>query len=387
MNGQRKKIVITNQSLDFGTHSLKGKKIAILEDTVISGTSIASTVNKLLSFGVSQDDIEVIAIAFDQDYFAMSFENTKGVSAFHCDCQMDDASCIELSAIISKVFSYYGTPYDVDFPAYGEFSISAEELNALHNNLLWDIVDVSNANHKLGGITAYTLWPSRSVKSRLWTTLGVELEDCTELKIRLYVTQHPNGFLECCVLPMCLFKEISVDDLHRLYDLLKPVDQATFLAQNTPCVAQMRYLEFFISHQLYLVFTDLSSLGRGIVLEEHIVRLLFGSDDSETVYHHLNEFSSHTGDSPLVHIGRKHIVYSSVIDEYKETSAYKKSCEEGTNWSTGNAYELGCWINQFIFTSFLGWYEKKEIGIRNKLKQKALHYVKDREEIENICSV
>lgn len=111
-------IIISNLALDFDCRYLKGKKVAILDDIVISGTTIASTVNKLISAGVHQDDIDVIAVAVDQDYFNMNFENIRGSSVLHCDFAPKDAPCIELSAVVSKVFSYYGVPYDVDFPVY-----------------------------------------------------------------------------------------------------------------------------------------------------------------------------------------------------------------------------------------------------------------------------
>ena len=153
------KVIISNLALDFNCRYLKGKKIAILDDIVISGTTIASTVNRLMSVGVCQDDIDVIAIAIDKDYFNMSFENTKGTSVLHCDFTPKDAPCIELSAVISKVFSYYGVPYDVDFPVYEQIPVSKKALDIFHNNLLWTELDVSNGNQRTGNIDVYTLFP------------------------------------------------------------------------------------------------------------------------------------------------------------------------------------------------------------------------------------
>ncbi|MCI8397780.1 MAG: hypothetical protein HFF90_00005 [Oscillibacter sp.] len=64
------KVIVSNLALDFDCCYLKEKKIAILDDIVISGTTIASTIDKLLSVGVRQDSIDVIAIAIDLEQFS-----------------------------------------------------------------------------------------------------------------------------------------------------------------------------------------------------------------------------------------------------------------------------------------------------------------------------
>ena len=374
------KIVVTNLALDFDYQYLIGKRIAILDDIVISGTSLASTVNRLLSIGILQDDIEIIAVAVDQYYFAMNFNNAMGAKALHCDCQMDDASCIELSAIISKAFSYYGIPYDADFPVYEEISVRPEHLNSLHNNLFWNVVDVSNGNHKAGGVTVYTLCPTKLVRCRLWDSIEADMDNCADVKIRLYVTKYPDGALNCCVVPMFLFKEISVDVLEILYDHLKPVDQQ--LSDKISCVAQMRYIEFIIAHHLYQVFSEISTIGQGTILHERNVMQLFGLNDGAIIYQQLCASASGDRKNSILRISNMEVNYSSILEEYKRSSIYDKSCKDSKNWMTDDAYQIGCWINHFIFTPFLWWYNEKEIHIRHQLKAKALHYVKDYPQIE-----
>lgn len=375
-----KKVIVSNLSLDFNCHYLKGRKIAILDDIVISGTSIASTVNKLMDCGVRQDDIEVIAIAIDQDYFAMNFENTKGVSVLHCDFNPKDAPCIELSAVISKVFSYYGVSYDVDFPMYEGLPVQAAQLNILHNSLFWDVTDVSNANQRAGCVDVYTLSPTQPVRYRLWTAIGAELEDCADVKIRLYIKRYPDGSRECCVVPMFLFREISVESLGILYDRLKPADQDFVLNHPAPCLAQMRYLEFFIAHQLYLIFSQITSLGCGFAFRENIAKQLFGPRDGEIVYRHLR--TPCDGGAPILHVGRAAADHTALIAEYKRSAPYRNSCSESANWDGSDSYQLGCWINQFIFTPFLWWYDDKELPVRRELREEALHYVRDYPKIE-----
>lgn len=376
------KVIISNLALSFNCRCLEGKKIAILDDIVISGTTIASAVSKLMSVGVRQDDIDVIAVAIDQDYFNMSFENTKGNSVLHCDYTPKDAPCIELSAVISKVFSYYGIPYDVDFPIYEQIPISETALSALHSNLFWDIADVSNWNQKNGNVNVYTLSPAQPVLERLWSTIGADLGHCADIKLRLYIKRYPDGTQECCIVPMCLFKEVSQDELSALYDLLKPSARPLAISKEKPWKAQMRYLEFYIAHQLFTIFSALTSLGHGVMFHEDIAKRLFGPIDGETVYRHLSASQPQSGSAPLM-LHQAQVDHSETIENYKQSNTYKNLRRESVNWRYGSDYQKGCWINQFIFSFFLWWYDTKEILIRNQLKKQRLHYVKNYQTIQS----
>lgn len=376
------KVIISNLALDFDCRYLKGKKIAILDDIVISGTTIASTVNKLMSAGVRQDDIDVIAIAIDKDYFNMSFENTRGASVLHCDFTPKDAPCIELSAVISKVFSYYGVPYDVDFPVYEQIPVSKKALDTFHNNLFWTEVDVSNGNQRTGNVDVYTLSPRQPILNRLWAAIGADLEGCADIKLRLYIKRYPDGSRECCIVPMCLFKEIPQDEVSILYDLLKPVNQPLAISKEEPWKAQMRYLEFYIAHQLFIIFSELTSLGCGVMFYENIARQLFGPIDGEAVCRHLSTSRPQFNEPPLV-FRRAQADYSEIIETYRQSDIYKNLCKESANWNYGSEYQKGCWINQFIFSFFLWWYDTKEIFVRNQLKVQRLHYVKDYQTIQS----
>ena len=378
----KEKVIVSNLALDFDCSYLAGKKIAIIDDIVISGTTIASVVNKLKHVNVCIDNIKVIAVAIDQDYFEMSFKNDKGINSLYCDTKLSDAPCIELSAVISKAFSYYGIPYDVDFPAYKQIPVSKEIMDTLHNNLLWSTANVSNGNQKNGNVDAYTLFPRKPVLDRLWIAIGANLEECADVKIRLYIKRYPDGFRECCVVPMCMFKEISWDDLDVLYDLMKPEGQPLALSKEESYKAQMRYLEFYIAHQLFVILGEFTSLGHGVMFNENIAMQLFGLVDGKTVYHHLSVPCPRVNEPPLI----CHCVQtdcSELIREYKKSDTSNRLSKECVNWDCGNEYQKGCYINRFVFSFFLWWYDTKEIPVRKKLKEQRLHYIDDYKTIQS----
>lgn len=260
-----KKIIISNQALDFDCSYLIGKKIAIIDDIVISGTSIASTVNKLLHAGVSEDDIDIIALARDKDYQIMRFESDTGRNTLCCDNILDDADCIKLSYLISKAFSFYGTPYDIDYPIYPAIDLRENKIQLFFNRLLWRTESTTNIDQQAGDVTPYILFPKQNVLSILWKKLGTDLSDCVHIKIRAYVRHYPSGRLECSIVPMCLFNEIAESDLENLYAKYEPRLHRINPSKCELRIAQMRYLEFYIAHQVYLVFNDVISFGLPLI--------------------------------------------------------------------------------------------------------------------------
>lgn len=378
------KVVITNQALDFNCDYLLGKRITIIDDIVISGTSIASTVHNLLGMGVCEGDIEVITIAKDSDYFKMRFENTSGDSVLHCDTVLKDAECIELSATISKIFSNYGVPYDVDFPYYESTLLEPQKLKLFHDNIFWEICDVTNDAQQAGQVSSYTLYPTQCVREKLWDLIGVELEECVHLKVRTYIKKYRNGSLELSVVPMCLFNEISESKLNELYFFLKPENTDIILNKNNLSVAQMRFLQFYIAHQLYVIFSEIIALGQGKAPHKDMLLQLFGLVDGATIY---NAICAPQQKKTNLSIPKICIVEpddDALLKEYNKSPIGQRSLNNLQYIRQRDEFEQMCWLNQTLFDPFLWWYDTKEIEVRKEIRDSALHYIHDRERINKL---
>lgn len=158
------KTIISNLSLGFldpKSKYLKDKKIAIIDDIMISGTAVSSTVNKAISCGANKNNISVIVLAIDSHYMRMEFINELDKNVLICNKYLDDNKCIKLSSNISNAFSYYGIPYDYDFPIYSKIKIHGDTLCKFFNNLFWDIFDISNDFQKEGDINSYVIIPKK----------------------------------------------------------------------------------------------------------------------------------------------------------------------------------------------------------------------------------
>ena len=373
------KTIISNHALDYECTYLLDKNIAIIDDILISGTSISYTVNKLISIGVSQNSISIITLAVDKKYFSMDFMDDSGNSALYCNKELNDDICIALSYKISKIFSEYGLPYNVDFPSYNPFVLSRKSVNGLYNNLFWETNEVSNSVHTQNNINVLILFPKEQFKNIIWKRIGINLEHCTHIKIRTFLINYPNGKIECQLIPMCLFHEISESDLRAIFDVCNSLDVSF---NNNECIAKMRYLEYYIAHQIYLAFLEITSFCYTKIPTRTSIELLFGIETGNKIYNNINNTSfnkpvlSHVNISPFY-------AKAEILNEYYKSDIRKQAA---INFTCDNSIvSQGFSLNIGILYPFKWWYETKEIPIREQFYTKPRHYVKSFKEIKD-CS-
>lgn len=376
------KIIITNLALDFDCSYLKDKKIAIIDDIVISGTSIASTINKLIEMSIPEENIEVYAVAIDSDYFAMKFESKNGKNLLSCEKYYNDSVCIDISAAISKIFSYYGVPYDVDFPAYDSIPIGKSASVFFFDSIFWSVANVTNGSQKVGKVKAYTLYPSSCVQQKLWKKIGCNLEEIAHLKVRVYFKEYPNKKRQCTVIPMCLFNEVAVNDVNALYDLLKPTASCLTINSKREAIAQLRFLEFYVAHQLFTVFSEITSIGCGQLPLLQSIQLLFGHKDGERVYNLLQQENVTSITNSIVTFSTVEYTHNEQIDEYL-TSEEAEKIKDIIPPTSSEIFENEYWVNRTIFSPLIWWYDTKELEVRNDIKKAVPHYSGDYKLIES----
>lgn len=310
----------------------------------------------------------------------MDFKKKNGSSALICDTILEDSSCIELSYYISKTFSFYGIPYNVDFPLYKAENFDGNLIRSCNYNLIWDAIEISknHPNNPLNNNTSTTtLFPRKCVRDLLWEKIGVNLEECVHLKLRLYIKKYPSGKNETFIMPMCVFKAIKPTDLDDLFNLFKPMSDIKVDTDDEK-VAKFHFVQFYIAHQLYMVFKGIVSFKADLESLKKAIFLLFGKIDSNKV---LDLIENHI-DKEL-HINHNFVLPS----DYN--SNFFTDFGPNYNWNSSfkDTQELNtCEINLGILTPFLWWYDTTEINIREELKKVPKNYVLDFNDIKSMPS-
>lgn len=376
------KIIISSQALDFDCSYLVGKTVAIIDDIVISGTSIASAVHKLIQIGVSEENIDIIALARDKDYQTMSFESTSGRNTLLCYSVLRDSDCIKLSYLISEAFSFYGTPYNIDHPVYSTVDLRDNKIQLLTNHLLWRTECTTNDDQQVGDVTSYILFPNQGILNMLWKKLDADLSDCVHMKIRAYVRRYPSGRLECSIVPMCLFNEISESDLQKIYVKYSPNSPQISLSSSKLHIAQMRYLEFYIAHQMYLVFNDVTSLDLPLMPTKESLHLLFGYNDGDIIRAFLSEDPRRNESTVL--IKSQEYIDHKLLEDFLTHPIGQEMIKNIANTSQLDVENQNSGINQIILAPFTWWYDTKEITARKEMMSPVKHYIRDYDTIEKV---
>lgn len=247
------KLVLTDRVLDLSSTLLLGKKVTIIDDVIISGTTVAKTVSRLIDLGVSESSISIVALA-TSDTFQMDFTSADGKYKLYDDAnsiKFSPRNCVQLSSNVSKALTVVGHPYDIDFPAYDCFVVSQLQLKQIFESHLWECYDVQNRNHQSANIKVYTLLPNKSFLSSIWNVVGIDLNKVAHVKVRIFLKSHiEDTDYDCQIVPMVIFKEISEEGIQTVFDFcMREIDGS--LKDNLNCInkpsAKLRFIQFMIA--------------------------------------------------------------------------------------------------------------------------------------------
>lgn len=246
--------VTTDRSLDISGEWLKGKNIVIVDDAVVSGTTLYTTIQKLKENDVENISIHILTIN-EKWYNPVLLEDDNGNSyVFPVYNNLPDNLCIKLCNDIVQAISLVPRPYDVDFPLYRTFRISEYEFSRILVLNNWDAYDIRTELQKQHDIINITLIPNKYELQNLSRIIGIDITNNSIMKIRIYgrVSNRAKRVLSLRISPFFIFEEMDIDTTQKLFDLVvshhQGVDPSQF--SDWSSTTQLRLLQFYYSHQL-----------------------------------------------------------------------------------------------------------------------------------------
>lgn len=362
---------VSSNALLYDISSFAGKKVAIVDDIIISGSALATTANQLILAGVKEEDLEIIALVRDSDYQTMNFTRTSdGKSLLKCAMNAKDAECIEISYDISHIIAYNGMQYDADYPAFEPLVVTNEDISCLTNSIDWHLYEVTNEIQRQGQISAISLFPKKSTLTRFWEFIGLNLEEIIHLKIRLYFRDYASGKCKLNIVPMAFFNEISEKSLNELFSMLS--DKEVLQEHEAWSVkAKMHFLQYYLAFLLQEYFVR-CSISQKLKLDAADLNFNFGHTTSARISCYLknrNIFLNAGGSFAEDRI-------APCLLGYEASSVYSLLHGKG-NTTDVNA-------NVVLIDPIKWWYISKELSARRQLCEMAPHFIRDREAI-NEC--
>ena len=246
--------VTSDRVLDIDGKWLSGKSIVIIDDAVVSGTTLYKTIKKLEQYGVSKIEVQILTIN-KRWYNAQLLEDECGKSyVYPVFNKLPDNVCIKLCNDIVRSISIVPRPYDIDFPLYKSIQISELELKRILVLNNWEVYDLRTDLQIDNDIINFTLIPNKQEIRNFSKISGVDFAKNSIVKIRLY-GRIISKYKKVCSLkisPLVVFEENDIKIIQQMFEniitsssITNPNNYNTWSSSS-----QLRFLQFYYSHIL-----------------------------------------------------------------------------------------------------------------------------------------
>lgn len=251
-------VIVSDRVQEYDSKWLKGKQVAIIDDTIISGSTIYKLVKKLESFGVS--NVSVHAFCIDSYWFVEDLLCSKEKEYLMPPyMKLDHASCIRFCRQIVSALSIIPRPYNIDFPTYEIKRLSKSSYNAIINDEKWKVVDTSTTLQRQNGVETYSLNFKRDLLKEFYHVIGSDFSDVLFVKIRLFSRIWVEGRdistkrYITRVVPYVMFNPVNIKMVDFLVDAIchaeNIYDDSLKNYLSTSC-GKMLFIQYYFSEVL-----------------------------------------------------------------------------------------------------------------------------------------
>ncbi len=356
-----KKNVFSSNSIDFNKDLLdwSDKQVVILEDIIVSGSALSAATNRLKNFGVTSSNLKIIAIARDIEYQNMRFTNEDtNENILVCGMNCSDSDCIELSYDISRLLSYYGIPYDTDYPLYPKIQLDNRAIKKLYHSPLWDTYDVANVENEKNKIKVLTLFPTKIAQNNIWDLINIRLDSHVHLKCRIYLNENNN----LTIVPMALFNEIKDSDVLSLYSYFKARFFPDFnLGENWTTKTKFRFIQYYIAHKFSQIICNELIKEKDLMPRKEWLIIQFGPAAND-IY------------KVIAQKGNYNVAFTENTIEVLKPNTFLFGASKIDD-SIGNYSQVE--VNELLLSPFRERHFKEEIPTRERIKKLNAHFTKD----------
>lgn len=241
-------IVTSDRVLDMDLAWLGGQRLTLVDDALISGTTLARTRQRLEAAGAVVKGTIVLCVNTDWWVPELARPDAPYLA-------LGDADTISFCASIVEALSVVPTPYAVDYPRYTNIRIPASSTRLLGGLGDWRLFDVSTALQQAHDVFAHTFAPNDAVLSNLDEHLGWDFALHGTAKVRLYGRRMQRGrdAWLCEASPIVMLNPMSLGDLEELWGSLgEQTGAATseWWSWFTSPTSRVRLIQYVVSARL-----------------------------------------------------------------------------------------------------------------------------------------
>lgn len=176
------KPIVTDRMLDQDLDRLRGKTVALVDDTVILGTTLARAKAKLEDAGAR---VQVHALAVNRETIGASIREYLDFAYVGMELSYEALATLCTNEVIA--LGTFPRPYLVDFPLSQQVKLDSEGVGALLSGITWQAHNLSTDVQSESRAWIYTFLPLESERERLTTMLGIDVARCVDIsKVRCF---------------------------------------------------------------------------------------------------------------------------------------------------------------------------------------------------------
>ena len=344
--------VISERVMDSQIDWQKFSKIIIIDDVVISGTTLYKTINKIKKFN-PHIDIKLFILGVNDYWFNHDLLNQNGVSYIKEPVRkLNNSECIRLSGDIVRLLAKYPVPYNIDYPIYNTLKLTDKEYKKVLTMPGWQIAEVTSFAPRTDGVFTHTFIPLESTLEACGSVYTTDFIKESLLKIRTYGRSRndkKHNYYLLTIVPMIIMPPIKTQDLDNLFkSITKDKKISTILDSHT---ARLRFIQFILADVVARHFLEEINLllDKDMTVEREYssLRYLFPSSIISNVVEVAEHFIGNIG-MPLI---EKHINTNGVHKEIH------------------NILD----INQSLYSPFIDMYYHDEIPSRKLVYEKGIN--------------
>lgn len=257
-------VVVSDRVLDLSLDPLMGKRVALIDDALIVGTTLARTVRLLQDNGV--ENVSVHAFCRDRDNAVRDLVELESLAL---DLSEDDVRRFCSAEI--RMLALAPRPYAVDFPVLEPVRLTRDAFERVVSGIGWDAYNLTTDLQENAGVFVYTFMPSPEILDGLTSSLKSDVRDLAALtKIRAFGA-NVHDHVEVQFVPLVTLRPTSESAIDALTSqMAAEVEVATgesiegLVQSLRDKRAGQRLIQYSISSALGSSFADWASSTAGM---------------------------------------------------------------------------------------------------------------------------
>lgn len=271
-------LLASDRILDMDLELLRGKRVALVDDTLIVGTTLAKTKRYLTTTLGAQVSVHVFCMDTDWQVRNLIQPDTVFVEA-------TDRRVMNFCASLVRAMSLVPRPYLVDFPLSRYFRIRTGDVQCFLSWLDWRTFSLSSPLQADNGVEVYTFLPEPAILTQFIEGLDPIFAQKIDItKVRAFGRYH-DDVMWVRIVPIVTLRPMNIEAIEEVFVRIMgryasiASDADSLTAAMTASLAKQRFIQFLLSSVLGTMF--MNSVGRSIgsVLD-------FSFDDVETDRHY-----------------------------------------------------------------------------------------------------